>query len=85
MVRSNENEVDFGLWKGIPASALMLPLDVHTGDVARAYGLLSRKQNDWKAVEEITAVLREFDPSDPIKFDFALFGIGVFEGKNEIG
>jgi uncharacterized protein (TIGR02757 family) len=85
MVRSNENEVDFGLWKGIPASALMLPLDVHTGDVARAYGLLSRKQNDWKAVEEITAVLREFDPSDPIKYDFALFGIGVFEGKNEIG
>jgi uncharacterized protein (TIGR02757 family) len=81
MIRSNENEVDFGLWSGIPASALMLPLDVHTGDVARAYGLLNRKQNDWKAVEEITAILREFDPSDPIKYDFALFGIGVFEGK----
>jgi len=84
MVRSNENEVDFGLWKSIPASALMLPLDVHTGDVARAYGLLNRKQNDWKAVEEITAILREFDPSDPIKYDFALFGIGAFEGKNQI-
>jgi len=82
MVRSNENEVDFGLWKEIPTSALMLPLDVHTGDVARAYGLLNRKQNDWKAVEEITAVLREFDAVDPIKYDFALFGIGVFEGKN---
>ena len=79
MVRSNENEVDFGLWKDIPTSALMLPLDVHTGDVARAYNLLNRKQNDWKAVEEITAILREFDPSDPIKYDFALFGIGVFE------
>jgi uncharacterized protein (TIGR02757 family) len=79
MVRSNENEVDFGLWKDIPASALMLPLDVHTGDVARAYSLLNRKQNDWKAVEEITAVLREFDPADPIKYDYALFGIGIFE------
>lgn len=79
MVRDNANEVDFGLWKNIPASSLMLPLDVHTGEVARAYGLLNRKQNDWKAVEEITAVLRSFDALDPIKYDFALFGIGVFE------
>lgn len=84
MVRSNETEVDFGLWKDIPASVLMLPLDVHTGDVARAYGLLARKQNDWKAVEEITAVLREFDPADPIKYDFALFGIGAFENKKAL-
>lgn len=82
MVRNDENEVDFGLWKNIPSSALMLPLDVHTGDVARAYGLLERKQNDWKAVEEITSVLRQFDDTDPIKYDFALFGIGVFEGKS---
>ncbi len=79
MVRHNSSGVDFGLWKNIPASSLMLPLDVHTGDVARAYGLLSRKQNDWKAVEEITTVLRAFDASDPIKYDFALFGIGAFE------
>ena len=79
MVRSDENEVDFGLWKGIPASALMLPLDVHSGDVARAFGLLNRKQNDWKAVEEITAVLREFDPTDPIKYDYALFNYGLYE------
>ena len=79
MVRSDENEVDFGLWKGIQTSSLLLPLDVHTGDVARAYGLLKRNQNDWKAVEEITAVLREFDPIDPIKYDFGLFGIGAFE------
>jgi uncharacterized protein (TIGR02757 family) len=84
MVRSNDTEVDFGLWKNIPASALMLPLDVHTGDVARAYGLLARKQNDWKAVEEITSVLREFDPADPIKYDFALFGIGAFENKKAL-
>ena len=83
MVRSDENEVDFGLWKNIPSSALMLPLDVHTGDVARAYSLLNRKLNDWKAVEEITTVLREFDPIDPIKYDFALFGIGAFEGKTK--
>jgi uncharacterized protein (TIGR02757 family) len=83
MVRQDENGVDFGLWKDIPTSALMLPLDVHTGDVARAFNLLQRKQNDWKAVEEITAVLRSFDPVDPIKYDFALFGIGAFEGKKE--
>lgn len=81
MVRNDNNEVDFGLWKNIPASALMLPLDVHTGNVARGLGLLTRKQNDWKAVEEITAALRVFDAHDPIKYDYALFGIGVFEGR----
>lgn len=84
MVRNDENDVDFGLWKNIPMSALMLPLDVHTGDVGRALGILQRKQNDWKAVEEITAVLRTFDPNDPIKYDFALFGIGAFEKKDDL-
>lgn len=84
MVRQDDNDVDFGLWRNIPASALMLPLDVHTGDVARALGILQRKQNDWKAVEEITAVLRNFDSNDPIKYDYALFGIGAFENKKEI-
>ncbi|MBV5315458.1 MAG: TIGR02757 family protein [Prolixibacteraceae bacterium] len=79
LVRTDKSEVDFGLWKQIPASALMLPLDVHTGNVARKLGLLTRAQNDWRAVEEITAKLREFDPEDPIKYDFALFGLGVFE------
>lgn len=79
MVRSDQAGVDFGLWKQIPASALMLPLDVHTGNVARKLGLLIRSQNDWRAVEEITAKLREFDSKDPIKYDFALFGLGVFE------
>lgn len=77
MVRKDEQEVDFGLWKNMPMSALMLPLDVHTGDVGRALGLISRKQNDWKTVEEITAILRTFDENDPIKYDFALFGMGI--------
>jgi len=79
MIRSDQFGVDFGLWKQIPSSALMLPLDVHTGNVARKLGLLTRTQNDWRAVEEITAKLLEFDPEDPIKYDFALFGLGVFE------
>ena len=84
MVRKDNNGVDFGLWKNIPASSLMLPLDVHTGNVARSLGLLLRTQNDWKAVEEITSVLRTFDANDPIKYDYALFGIGVFESKKKI-
>jgi len=77
MVRSDSAGVDFGIWEKISQSALMLPLDVHSGNVARAFGLLSRKQNDWKAVEEITEVLRTFDAADPVKYDFALFGAGV--------
>lgn len=77
MVRKDEQEADFGLWNGIPASALMLSLDVHTGDVSRALGLLERKQNDWRAVEEITGILRTFDAGDPVKYDFALFGMGL--------
>lgn len=79
MVRNDKCGVDFGLWNGIPQSALMLPLDVHTGNVARKLGLLQRKANDWKAVEEATQKLRNFDPEDPVKYDFALFGLGVFE------
>lgn len=79
MVRKDNCGVDFGIWNSIPASALMLPLDVHTGNTARKLELLTRTQNDWKAVEEITAVLRDFDPDDPVKYDFALFGLGVFE------
>jgi uncharacterized protein (TIGR02757 family) len=79
MTRKDKSGVDFGIWNGIPTSALMLPLDVHTGNVARKLGLLQRKQNDWKAVEEVTANLRLLDPTDPIKYDFALFGLGAFE------
>lgn len=79
MVRSNKNGVDFGLWKSHSSSKLSCPLDVHSGNVARKIGLLKRKQNDWKAVEELNAKLRIFDDSDPAKYDFALFGLGVFE------
>lgn len=79
MVRNDKGGVDFGIWKGIPSSALMLPLDVHTGNVSRKLGILNRKSNDWKAVEEVTKSLRKFDPDDPVKYDFALFGLGVFE------
>lgn len=79
MVRKDDRGVDFGLWDGIPASALMLPLDVHTGNTARKLRIMKRKQNDWKAVEEVMQTLREFDPADPVKYDFALFGLGIFE------
>ena len=57
----------------------MCPLDVHTGNVGRKLGLLSRKANDWKSVEELTEGLRNFDPNDPVKYDFALFGLGIYE------
>jgi len=79
MVRNDDKGVDFGLWKSISPSQLCCPLDVHVGNVARKLGLLIRTQNDWKAVMELTANLRQFDASDPIKYDFALFGMGVFE------
>lgn len=79
MIRKDKSGVDFGIWDGIPQAELMLPLDVHTGNVGRKLGLLQRKSNDWKAVEEITQALRKFDPADPIKYDFALFGLGAFE------
>ncbi len=79
MVRNDNNGVDFGIWDKIPQHKLMLPLDVHTGNISRKLGMLERKQNDWKAVEEITNKLRMFDSSDPIKYDFALFGLGIFE------
>ncbi|HBL74984.1 MAG: TIGR02757 family protein [Bacteroidetes bacterium GWF2_42_66] len=79
MVRNDNAGVDFGLWKNVPSSALMLPLDVHTGNISRQLGLLQRTQNDWKAVVEVTSRLAEFDPTDPVKYDFALFGMGVFD------
>ncbi len=76
-VRRDNRGVDFGLWQKIPMSALYLPLDVHTGNMGRALGLLNRKQSDWKATAEITASLREFDSTDPVRYDFALFGAGI--------
>ncbi len=77
MVRTDNIGVDFGIWKTISPAELHLPLDVHTGNVSRKLKLLTRSQNDWQAVEEITSVLKTFDANDPIKYDFALFGIGV--------
>jgi uncharacterized protein (TIGR02757 family) len=77
MVRPSDRGVDFGLWQGIQPAWLEVPLDVHTGTVARTLGLLRRKQNDRKAVEELMVNLRKFDPIDPVKYDFALFGSGV--------
>lgn len=80
MVRHDNAGVDFGIWKSIPAAALSCPLDVHSGNVARKLGLLTRKQNDGKALAELDAELRLLDANDPVKYDFALFGLGVFEG-----
>lgn len=79
MVRSSESSVDFGIWNKLSPSQLYIPLDVHTSKVARKLGLLKRKQDDWKAVVELTETLRKFDPEDPVKYDFALFGLGAFE------
>ncbi len=79
MIRSDGSGVDFGLWKSISPSKLSCPLDVHSGNVARKLSLLKRKQNDAKAVMELDAMLRKFDANDPVKYDFALFGLGVFE------
>lgn len=80
MVRNDKRGVDFGLWESISPSILSCPLDVHSGNVARKLGLLHRKQNDDKAVAELDESLRWLDPNDPVKYDFALFGLGVFEG-----
>lgn len=77
MVRPADRGVDLGLWKKISPADLMVPLDVHTGRVGRELGLLQRVQDDWKAVEELTAALRAFDANDPVKYDIALFGLGV--------
>ena len=80
MCRQDSKGVDLGIWKSISPSLLSCPLDVHSGNVARKLGLLIRKQNDAKALAELDTKLRELDPKDPVKYDFALFGLGVFEG-----
>ena len=79
MVRSNRKGVDFGLWKSISPSELSCPLDVHTGNVARKLGLLNRNQNDSLTVYELDRKLRKMDNLDPVKYDFALFGLGINE------
>ena len=79
MVRSNSTGVDFGLWKNISPAQLICPLDVHVSRVAKKLGLLTRTQNDWQAAIELTQQLKQFDANDPVKYDFALFGLGVME------
>lgn len=80
MVRNDNTGVDFGIWNNLSPAQLSCPLDVHSGNVARKLGLLNRKQNDAKALYELDNALRALDPKDPVKYDFALFGLGVFEG-----
>ena len=79
MVRKDQKGVDRGIWTGVSPSQLSCPLDVHSGNVARKLGILKRKQNDAKALEELDTALRKLDPQDPVRYDFALFGLGVFE------
>jgi len=79
MIRDDNHGVDFGVWKKIDESLLYIPLDFHTGNISRKLGLLERRQDDWKAVEELTSVLRQFDEKDPVKYDFSLFGLGIVE------
>jgi len=80
MIRKDNKGVDFGLWKSISPSILSCPLDVHSGNVARKLGLITHRQNDSKAVSELDKALRKLDKDDPVKYDFALFGLGVSEG-----
>ena len=79
MVRKDQSGVDFGLWHKLSPAQLSCPLDIHSGRVARSLGLLNRKQNDAKALAELDLNLRELDPEDPVKYDYALFGLGIFE------
>jgi uncharacterized protein (TIGR02757 family) len=79
MVRQDNAGVDLGIWQSISPSKLSCPLDVHSGNVARKLGLLERKQNDGKALSELDTNLRKLDKNDPVKYDFAVFGLGVFE------
>jgi uncharacterized protein (TIGR02757 family) len=79
MVRSDDRGVDLGIWKRIHPSQLICPLDVHVARVAKRFQLLDKEQADWKAAEKLTEYLRKLDPDDPVKFDFALFGLGIVE------
>ena len=79
MVRSDNNGVDFGIWKKIQPAQLICPVDLHVARVAKRFNLLQRKQLDWQAALELTGYLRTLDAGDPVKYDFALFGLGVME------
>ena len=78
MVRKDKKGVDFGIWNRISPAELYCPLDIHTGNIARKLGFIKRKANDWKALEELMVHLRKLDKTDPVKYDFALFGLGVY-------
>lgn len=79
MVRSDNNGVDFGLWKNISPAQLVCPIDLHVARVAKRFNLIQRKGVDWQTALELTAYLRRLNPADPAKYDFALFGLGVVE------
>jgi uncharacterized protein (TIGR02757 family) len=79
MVRKDRKGVDFGIWKTIKPSQLVIPVDLHVARVARKFDLLLRKQTDWLAAMELTLTLKEMDPEDPVKYDFALFALGIIE------
>ena len=79
MVRQDENGVDFGIWNTIKPAQLICPCDLHVDRVARKLGLVNRKQTDWQTVIELTERLKEMDANDPVKYDFALFGLGIEE------
>lgn len=79
MVRPHKNGVDFGLWREIRTSQLICPLDLHVSRVARSLGLLLRPSNDWLAALELTRELKKLEPNDPVRYDFALFGLGIYE------
>lgn len=87
LVRNDSNGVDFGLWKNISPAELICPIDLHVERVARLLKLIKRKPLDWETAEELTNALRKFDPNDPVKYDFALFGLGLegFTSPNSKG
>jgi uncharacterized protein (TIGR02757 family) len=79
MIRADNKGVDFGIWKRIKPSQLICPIDLHVARVSKRFGLLQRKQVDWQSALQLTEYLRTLDPLDPVKYDFALFGLGVIE------
>jgi uncharacterized protein (TIGR02757 family) len=81
MVRADDKKVDFGIWKNSKPADLICPLDVHVSNIARRLGLLKSHKNDWAAALELTENLKKMDAKDPVKYDFALFSMGVIEGK----
>lgn len=84
MVRKDDRGVDFGIWNKIRMDQLCMPLDVHVEKIGRRLGLIQRKQRDWKTVIELTNNLKSLDPKDPVKYDYALFGMGILEKQSQL-